>query len=127
MLVNNFDMQAEDKVNFTLKQLKANSKPLTVAQIENYFLKWSEQDYKKKNYICIYELCNHFVKRELEINKNDISYLGKSLGYSSAIGRVLKKYNIRYKSFNTSYKKPNYHDGPDFIDVKIKKYALTLI
>jgi hypothetical protein len=119
-------MQTQNKVSITLEQLKANSKPVTTTQIENYFLKWSEQDYQKKNYVSIYELCNHFIKRELEINKNDIAYLSKSFGYSSVIGRILKKYNIRYKSFSTGYQKPNYHDGPDFIDVKIKKYALIL-
>ena len=119
-------MQTQNKVSVILEQLKANSKPITITQIENYFLKWSEQDYQKKNYVSIHELCNHFIKRELEINKNDISYLSKSLGYSSAIGRILKKYNVRYKSFNTGYKKPNYHDNVDFIDIKIKKYALIL-
>ena len=121
-----FNMKTEDKVHLTLKQLRANSKPLTVSQIENYFLKWSERDYQNKNYVTIYELCNHFIKRELEINKNDIAYLSESLGYSSVIRRVFKKYNVRYKSFNTGLQKRNYHDDVDFIAIKVKKYALIL-
>lgn len=110
-------MQSEDLLDFT---------PLTVAQIENYFLKWSERDCQKKNYITIYELCNHFIKRELEVNKNDIAYLSKSISYSSVIRRVFKKYKIPYKLFNTGLQKRNYHDDVDFINIKIKKYALTL-
>ena len=111
------------------KELFKDKKRLTVAQIEGYFLRWSEQDHQKKSYITDDELRKHFVKRELEVNKNDISYLNalsNVMGFSSIIGKIFKKYNIRYKSFNAGYQKPNYHDGPDFIDVKIKKYALIL-
>ncbi len=108
------------------KDLLIGKRSLTIVEIENYFLKWSEQDYQKKNYITIYELCDHFIKREMETSKNDIAYLSKSATYSSVIGRVFKKYNIRYKLFNTGLKKRNYHDDVDFVDVRVKKYALIL-
>jgi len=111
------------------KDLLIGKRPLTIAEIECYFLKWSVLDNTKKNFVNIYELQNHFIKKEKEINNNDISsiaLISNAMSYSSIIGRILKKYNVRYKSFKTGRTNYTPHDGGTYRDIKEKKYALIL-
>lgn len=120
-------MGKEDYLDQFFKSLDEGKVHLKLNEIDKYFCRWIEPDFNKKNFYNQDEIIRHIAQQELKIN-NNINYiqlLSNTAGMNSILGKLFKKYRVRYKSFYTGRKE---YDGDlgQMVKITSKKYAVIL-
>jgi len=120
-------MKKENNLDEFFKSLYEGKVHLKFNEIDEYFCRWIKPDSNKKNFYNQDEIIRHIAQQEFKIN-NNINYiqlLSNSAGMYSILGKLFKKYKVRYKSFYTGKKE---YDGDlgQMIEITRKKYAVIL-